>query len=316
MKKISRRQFLTVAGTAAAAGVLSACGGSSSSAAAGNSSAGGASNAEMPKVVITYMLPTIPTDNQMVSDAISAYTEEKLGIKVELAPIVSSDYVNQLNLIVAGDEHYDIAYIRDLSGFVASGAILDITNLMAEYCKEALEYLGVFADAGKVGGRLYTLAPIRNMPSQPGYRIRKDLAEKYNLDFSGVKTEADLTPIFAQLKALEPNMSMIASETIANPFWVENFDPLGDYFGVLLDYAETLNIENLFTSDYFINTCKLHREWPRSVTMSPDGRFLITTSLQGVMAVYAVGPDGTLTDTGHRAWAQGGGFISFYRPQP
>ena len=65
-----------------------------------------------------------------------------------------------------------------------------------------------------------------------------------------------------------------------------------------------------------IQALPMEGEWPRSVTMSPGGRFLITTSLQGVIAVYAVGPDGTLADTGHRAWAQGGGFISFYRPQP
>lgn len=259
MKKISRRQFLMAAGAASAAGLLSACGDSSST--VGSSSVAGSASGEMPTVVITYMLPTIPVDNQMVSDAISAYTEEKLGIRVELAPIVSSDYANQLNLIVAGDEHYDIAYVRDLSSFVASGAVLDITDLMDTFGQGALEALGVYADAGKIGGRLYTLAPIRNMPAQPGYMIRKDLAEKYNLDFSGVKTEADLTPIFAQLKELEPNMSMVASETIANPFWVENFDPLGDYFGVLLDYAETLEITDLFASDYFVNTCKLHREW-------------------------------------------------------
>lgn len=55
--------------------------------------------------------------------------------------------------------------------------------------------------------------------------------------------------------------------------------------------------------------------WPRAVTTSPDGRFVITTSLQGTMAVYAVGADGFLTDTGHRAHAQGGGYISFFHPQ-
>ena len=54
--------------------------------------------------------------------------------------------------------------------------------------------------------------------------------------------------------------------------------------------------------------------WPRSLDMSPDGRFLICCCLAGQITVYRVNEDGTLTDTGHRGFSKGSGSISFYDP--
>lgn len=54
--------------------------------------------------------------------------------------------------------------------------------------------------------------------------------------------------------------------------------------------------------------------WPRSVNLSPDGRFLICCCLSGQILVYRVEADGTLTDTGHRAFSKGAGFASFFDP--
>ena len=256
MNKITRRQFLTACGVAGAAGMLTACGGKS------NSTAGG--SGEMPKVVITYNLPNIPADNQKVSDALSAYTEQKIGVKVELAPIVSSDYKNQLNLIISSPtEHYDIAYCTDLTTFATKGAVIDMTDLMEEYGQEMKAQMGKYIDACVIDGRLYGLSPIKNMASQYGYMIRKDLVEKYNLDFSGVTKEEDLTPIFAELKKHEPNMTMVAAESNGNPFLNDRsvWDALGDNMGVLMDMGQNLNVVNLFETDFYEQQCRLHRDW-------------------------------------------------------
>lgn len=54
--------------------------------------------------------------------------------------------------------------------------------------------------------------------------------------------------------------------------------------------------------------------WPRSVNLSPDGRFLVCCCLAGQIIVYRVGADGTLTDTGHHGFAKGSGYVSFFDP--
>lgn len=53
---------------------------------------------------------------------------------------------------------------------------------------------------------------------------------------------------------------------------------------------------------------------PRNCALSPDGRFLITTCLRGEIAVYAVGADGLLTPTEHKAFLHGSAYINFFDP--
>lgn len=54
--------------------------------------------------------------------------------------------------------------------------------------------------------------------------------------------------------------------------------------------------------------------WPRSLTLSPDGQFLINCCLDGTILVYRRNADGTLTDTGHRGHSKGSGYVSFFDP--
>lgn len=242
--------------------ILAGCGGRPSSAAdSASSGSTAADSAKMPTVVITYMLPTIPSDQALVEEAMSAYAQEKLGVKIELQPVVMSDYTNQLNLLVAGDEQVDIAFIQNVSSMAAKGALEDMTGLLDEYGQEALNELGEYAKSSVIDGSTYAIPPIRNMGNQPGYMIRKDLAEQYDLDFSNVKTEKDLEPIFEKLKAAEPEMYVVANEVTGNGMMIETFDPLGDYFGVLMDHGKTLEVVDLFESDYFKETVELHRDW-------------------------------------------------------
>lgn len=54
--------------------------------------------------------------------------------------------------------------------------------------------------------------------------------------------------------------------------------------------------------------------WPRSLNLSPDGRFLICCCLEGQIIVYRIEEDGTLTDTGHHGFCKGSGGVSFFDP--
>lgn len=63
-----------------------------------------------------------------------------------------------------------------------------------------------------------------------------------------------------------------------------------------------------------IQATQIEGTWPRSLNLSPDGRFLINCCLGGQITVYRIGNDGFLTDTGHRGFAKGSGFVSFFDP--
>ena len=63
-----------------------------------------------------------------------------------------------------------------------------------------------------------------------------------------------------------------------------------------------------------VQATQIDGTWPRSLNLSPDGRFLINCCLGGQITVYRLGEDGMLTDTGHRGFAKGSGCVSFYDP--
>ena len=54
----------------------------------------------------------------------------------------------------------------------------------------------------------------------------------------------------------------------------------------------------------------------RSIGLSPNGKFLVTTCLQsGGIDVYAVGKDGCLTATDHHETLKGAAFVTFFQPE-
>lgn len=63
-----------------------------------------------------------------------------------------------------------------------------------------------------------------------------------------------------------------------------------------------------------VQATQIEGTWPRSLNLSPDGRFLINCCLGGEISVYRVGDDGILRDTGHRGFAKGSGYVSFFDP--
>lgn len=63
-----------------------------------------------------------------------------------------------------------------------------------------------------------------------------------------------------------------------------------------------------------IQATQIQGTWPRSLNLSPDGKFLINCCLAGEITIYRIGEDGILEDTGHRGFAKGSGYVSFFDP--
>lgn len=53
-------------------------------------------------------------------------------------------------------------------------------------------------------------------------------------------------------------------------------------------------------------------QWPRAMSMSPDGKFLINCCLGGQITVWRVEKNGTLADTGHGGYLKGASYVSFF----
>lgn len=62
----------------------------------------------------------------------------------------------------------------------------------------------------------------------------------------------------------------------------------------------------------YIGSEPIRGVWPRSLHVSPGGKFLINNCLGGEITVCRINDDGSLTDTGHHAFVRGAGYCSFF----
>ncbi len=239
--------------------LLTGCQSNSSSSQSTDSS----QSADVPTVVMYYPLPSIPTDQEMVAEEINKYVMEKLNINLVLEPVTVGSYQDQLNLITAGSEQVDLALMfgSDLSSYAAKGALLEIDDLLEEYGQGISESLGDYLDAGAINGVSYQVPVNRSMFTQSGVVLRKDILEKYNIDYTQITDEEDLTAAFEIIKAGEPDMAMIQPESSGDVMLFTDYDSLGDSFGVLMDYGQSDTVVNLFATDEFAQACELHRDW-------------------------------------------------------
>lgn len=253
--------------------LLAGCADSESTSAAAQSAESGAAaqsaaatDEEMPVVRMIYPLISVPSDIDMVEEKLSELTVSKVGVRLELEPVAFSAYTDQMNLILAGTEQYDLAMVMgsNLSSYIAKGALVGMNSLLDEYGSGAKEALGDYLYAGSLNGEIYGLSAIRSMANQQGVVMRKDLVEKYNIDVSAIETEEDLTAVFETVSAGEPDMYMIRPESGGDyGGWLSSslFDPLGDYIGVLENYAQTLDVVNYAETEEYAAQCRLHRDW-------------------------------------------------------
>lgn len=255
--------------TALAATCLAGCGSGSASMTASSTeststeaSSTATADGELPKVVMYYPLTSIPTDQDKVAEAINTYVADTIGVDLELQVVPLSSYDNQLNLVMAGSEQVDLALVwgENISSFVAKGALLPLNDLLDEYGTDIKSIMGDYLEAGAVAGNDYQIPVNRSLFYQGGVVLRTDILEKYNIDTSVITSPEDLDAVFETIKAGEPNMSMIRLES-GGDFMYADFDPLGDNFGVLMNYGQDDEVVDFFATDEFKQECEKHREW-------------------------------------------------------
>jgi len=261
--------------TACGSGKSNTSGGSSTPKASESAPASSAAQAsEKPKeetVELEFAFPTftnIPSNMQEVQDAISKITLEKINATVKLTPISIGAYGQQLNLMLSSGEKLDVMYVsgKTYSSMVAKGQLMDLDALLEENGKEikAAFEPGIL-ESVKIKGKTYFIPSIRDMATVFGFAMTKEIADKYNIDVTQIKSLDDLGNAFKTIKAGEGNKVLLAPQSVGFSFldsykW---FDPLGDSTntGVLPNYDNNLQVVNLYETPEYAAFLKTMREW-------------------------------------------------------
>ena len=243
---------------------------------------------EYEKVVFAFYNWTgRPAGTDRIQEKINERIRDTLGLEVELLVMDSAAYTQNARLMLSSGEQIDIWNSCPLgyTACVNDGYCLDLEedDLIQTYGQGILDTLNAdYVQACRVSGTLYGLPQMRDMAMGAGaYCIGQEYLDGIGFDYTSMYEDPEnpdiiytdyetLDNIFAQLHEKYPDKYVfaISDNMIGQGTIVDSVG--GDYFGVLLDPANSLQVENLFTSDIFKETCQRVYEWNQKGYISQD----------------------------------------------
>jgi putative aldouronate transport system substrate-binding protein len=246
---------------------ITACGGNTSSAPTG-SAAGGTATKEKP-YELNVAFPAynaIPSNMQEVQDAINKIALAKINATVKLMPINLGSWTQQQNLMLSSNEKLDLMYVsgRNYSSFIVKGQLVKLDELLDKYGQDIKKTFDqATLNAAKVNGSIYGVSSNRDLAPSYGFTLKNEIADKYKLTSSNVKTIDDMDGVLKTINSGEPNVTLLVPQTSGTSF-VDSFkwfDNLGDNFGVLPNYDNNLKVVNLYETPEYAAFIKKLRGW-------------------------------------------------------
>lgn len=265
-----------------AIGLLAGCGGGNPSANDGpDSTAPAGNNGDVPsgdpvelKMVMISMGLNLE-DAGKVEDAMNEKLIAAINATVDIEWLDMGDFVNQLNLKLNRGDTIDVlpTFGAFFSMLYSQEALLSMNDLIETYGQGIKDAVGEdYLRAGMVNGELYAIPTVTSFAKSKSFYYRTDLAEQYNLDFSGVKTLEDLTPIFQKLHEQDPSLSIVVSNNPSDPMLDDfDWDALGgDDYGVLINAPDSTEVVNLFATEQYKSYVNLMHQWYQAGYIQAD----------------------------------------------
>ncbi len=244
------------------------------------------------EATLMYWVANDARDVEAVEEEFNKLTMEQLNMKVDLMPVTLGTYGQQIQMILSSDDKLDIFpfWPGSMGTYIDADYIVDMSEYLEDYGQDLIDIIGeddimCCSMDGFLGA-----VPSMHERTNPVYMVmRTDLLEESGFKAEDIKTIDDMTPIYAKLKELHPDMVMygcVNSMTYPVVIFSSLFDPLGDNnFGVLMDEGQTTTVTNWYETDEFMNACKTMYEWNQAGYTSAD----LATSSDGGESLMRAG---------------------------
>lgn len=234
-------------------------------------STGSSDSSEAPyTITMAYLGGSEQPDAAEVHAAIDELTMNELNMHWEGIQLSFGDFRDRLRLMLTGGDKLDIlfTFFDQSSAYVSQGLVLNLldvngVNFMEEYGQGIVDTIGEEQALGaQINGVLYGIPSQKEAHGAAGIVMRKDIVEELGIDPSGWHTYADLNDTFAKVHEAHPELNVVVGANMVTKFYP--FDWMGDYLGVLMmDDLDnlTLDVVNLFETDYYMTQAKAVHEW-------------------------------------------------------
>ncbi|MDI4643534.1 ABC transporter substrate-binding protein [Cohnella hashimotonis] len=272
----NKKRGLALSIMAGVAMLLSACGDSDSNESASSHSSGASAGSKPVELVMTYPAFGDVSDLESVQGAINELAAAKIGATVKLVPIGVSNYAQQINLMLAGNEKLDLLYASVWFGMdsqVAKKQLAPLDDLIRQYGSGITDSVDAeFLEAGKVNGKQYGIPSNKAYSLTPSLVMRKDIADKYGITEASVSGIGDIGPLLATIKAKEPSIvplvSYSLSETPVNQMLYG--DPMGITPGSVPFGSSDLKLQDVYESKDYADRVAIVNKWYEAGYLSKD----------------------------------------------
>lgn len=164
-------------------------------------------------VTLTWYMPP-PLDPRPNEEKVMKYLngilKEKINANLVFKFVDWSTYAQKIKVSSAAGEEFDIFSDFDSIGFsqnVASGIALELDDLLNKYGKDIIKKNPDKAwQAVTSNGKKYGIANPSAWVETPNFAFRKDIVDKYKIDYASIHNFKDLEPILKMLKEKEPDL--------------------------------------------------------------------------------------------------------------
>lgn len=278
--------------------MLTGCGSTSSG---GSNTATGeqSTGAEPTKVVFAMKSFNVIPDSantERVQEYFNNYIAEKYpdaNVAIEWKLFGPADYDQKINLMMQSGEQLDLFIPANLATSLANNQLAPVTEalktngqgleaIIKEYCGDS-----VF-DAVTQNGEIMAIPANKNMCLTPLLQYDTEMLAATGYTDADITDLESLTPIFAKLKELYPDVYPFVSTDLKNknlPYYfyaAEEIDSLGNDYGVI--FGDSNEIVNVFATEEYRDLCYLMKEWHDKGYMPADMATGTMTGTEYMMA--------------------------------
>jgi len=252
-----------------------------------------ADNGEVPTLIWWSIGGTPPDDFDKTIAEISDYTEEKIGVRIDVKIASWADWSTKMNNIVNTGEYFDLMFVNNTNytKFVNLNALADITDLVQSETPELYDFIPEDLWKGAtIKEKIYAVPTYKDSSMTQFWMLDDSIVQKYDIDMESIKDFATLDPVIHTIKEGEGKSVYpihLAQGATFNGFF-NGYDGLTagvTVMGVKYD-DESRKVVNLLEQDDVKENLNYLHKWYVDGIINPDAN-VVTDAGKG--AIFSTG---------------------------
>lgn len=232
---------------------------------------------EEPYEINWYMYGSTLNDVASVEKEINEYLKDKINATVKINRMEASQYREKMSNMIQTGEYFDMCFISsgmlDFNVNAENGAFVAFDDLFEKYMPKSYKLLEPeILDCVRVADKVYGFPVIKENAMAYGWVYRKDIADKYGIDMSKIKTFEDLEPVLKTIKEKDSEIKYPIDWTVgATPGGIiTEFTVLGANHLGYVKGDDTYRIVDKYELPEVLEGYKLSRKFYNDGLVKPD----------------------------------------------